>query len=447
MGNNTISPNRNPVRLPTDTSAQSRTEQTNRTQQASGASALTTAEKPASNTIRDEVDRSQTQRGIEGGPAANTPNPGSGVLPFQVADLLPADVQGSGPKGPARPEVANLLATYGKERLGRPAERLARWGAIMHDRIATAASAHGGDVGKVVDGMIDKDIRRQVFLLEGGLKFYKKAYPELEPQLVKVKALEDVLGHVKGTSTMLALAKDKGAPKAVIDVLQHHADDARTRLETLVKQEWMPDESGQVPAIADLLNTFESVDWMSYKDDKSFVRKEFSRRLKKMGAVPYKMDELQGDVGVHELRRNLRWVPIYAEALDGLVQHDADNNPVKAYEPLLKEDISSSKYMNLPEADFEKKPVTVSKSLYAANMTLVGAFGALKDRGEEIEEIALAYKEAGLAPDYESAEHMALDLLGLDASEPATLRQEAGKLYQELSDNDLFKAMRKDYKG
>lgn len=446
MGNNTISQNRSPVRLPNDP-VQTETAETSTQQTTNATEVAQTQRGNGGQVVRDSVDHSQTPRDVGNGPAANTPNPGSGVLPFQVADLLPADAKGSGPKGPARPEVANLLATYGKERLGRPAERLARWGAIMHDRIATAASANGGDVGKVVDVMIDKDIRRQVFLLEGGLKFYKKAYPELDAQKIKVKALEDVLGHVKGTSSMLALAQAKGAPKAVLDVMQHHADDARGRLETLVKQEWMPNADGQIPAIADLLNTFENVDWMSYKDDKSFVRKEFSRRVKKMGAVPYKMDELQGDFGVHELRRNLRWVPIYAEALDGLVQHDADVNPVKAYEPLLEKDISSSKYMNLPEADFEKKPVTVSKSLYAANMTLVGAFGDLKDRGEEIEEVALAYKEAGLAPDYESAEKMALDLLGLDKSEPATLRQEAGKLYDEMSDNDLFKAMRKDYKG
>ncbi len=392
----------------------------------------------------DGMDRDAPARRQPDAAAANTPTGGTGVLPFQVADLLPVDGKGAGPKGPARPEVASMLATYGKGRLGRPAERLTRWGALVHNLITEAA---GGGVSKVVDVMISKDIRRQVFLLEGGLKFYKKAYPELEPLLVQSKALEDVLGHVKGGNTMLELAQETGAPKEVIAVLQHHVDDARGRLEALVEKEWMPDADGQLPAMTTMLNTFESMDWMTGKDDKKFVRKEFARRLKKMGAVPYKMEELQGDFGVHELRRNLRWIPIYAEALDGLVQHDASVNPVKAYEPLLEKDISSSKYMNLPEGDFEKKPIKVSKSLYAANMTLVGAFGDLKDRGEEVEELALAYKEAGLAPDYESAEQLVLDLLGLDKAEPTTLTDEAGKLYDELSANGLFKAMRKDYKG
>ena len=391
MGQGTIRNTRavNTRAVNTAATQRSTSTETPATQDVQATSATTAAENAGTTApaVTDQMDSAPSHR-PQTGPAANTRSGGSGVLPFQIAERLPtaatatvSPAVGQGPDGPPRAEVASLLSTYGAPRLGRPAERVARWGAQVHDRMNAAATAGGGDVSKTVDVMLEKDIRRQVFLLEGGLKFYKKAYPSLEPLLVQAKALEDQLGLVKGTSSMHALAVEKGAPKAVIDVLAHHANTARAALETLVKNEWMPGKDGKIPAIATLVETFAATPWMSYDDDKKFVHKEFGRRLKGIEKVPYDMKQLQGDVGVHELRRNLRWVPIYAEALDGLVQTDPDRNPVKAYKPMLKEEIAESKFMRLPDAEYESKPIGVSKSLYAANMQLVLDFGDLKDRG------------------------------------------------------------------
>ena len=135
----------------------------------------------------------------------------------------------------------------------------------------------------------------------------------------------------------------------------------------------------------------------------------------------YDMFDLQGQDGLHDFRRDLRWLPIFAEALDGLFVLDKGHNPVKEYEKLLisdpadpdfVSDLSTSKYVRLPDAELEDKPVKMSLSLYTANMKGVLDFGKLKDRGEAIENIAHALVHGGDAEDLEEALPVAMDLLG-----------------------------------
>ena len=435
-------------------------------------SARLTAAKPTQPTTADAPKAAAVpmaaQDGMEAARQAQEPPKGAAAA-VSAEQLAPSQrgsagalfrVQYSGKQGPdgtPRPEVSALLKLYGAPRMGRPRERLLTWAAKIQ-----ALVGQGGSPKAIAGRMMDNDIRRQVFLLEGGLKFYKKRYPQLDGQKRVAKSLEDHLGWVSGARDMHALAVEKRAPSAVVAVLKRHVEEKEAALEALVAQQWSPDEDGQVPAIRDLLQTLSETPWDDYQTDKAYCRKELRRRLGKIQEMSelspseggYDMKQLQGDTGLHELRRNLRWMPIYAEALDGAVQLDAKRNPSKHYKKALGTALADSKYVRLPDADHELDPIAISKSLYVANMQLVRDFGALKDGGEAIEELALAYQAAakedphsGLPQDFVGARLAAEQLLGLDPAAYKDVQERGQAIYDAMRDHKLIKKLRKDLKA
>ncbi|MCP4502241.1 MAG: hypothetical protein GY822_19970 [Deltaproteobacteria bacterium] len=182
-----------------------------------------------------------------------------------------------GPDGPARPEVAAFLSAYGAPRLGRPRERVLRWAAKVHELVSETAG-QGKDAAGVVDVMMDKDIRGQVFLLEGGLKFYQERYGDpIRGQKDSAKALEDLLGAVKGAKDYQKVGREHQVPASVQKVLDQAVLDSRGELDSLAKDRWMPDEHGQIPALKELVDTLQNTPWEDYDTDKQTVHGELAR--------------------------------------------------------------------------------------------------------------------------------------------------------------------------
>ena len=119
---------------------------------------------------------------------AQAPKPAGQAATFGGAgSLTPGDVQAEGTPGAAiaaqleamgfseqdtagmRPGVAELHAKYGvASAMGRPRERILTWTALIDERL------QGFDTPEALTtNIIEKDLRRQIFLLEGITKLYK----------------------------------------------------------------------------------------------------------------------------------------------------------------------------------------------------------------------------------------------------------------------------------
>ena len=338
------------------------------------------------------------------------------------------------------PAVAALLKQHGVD---GPVDRNFERVLVPAAKIDTLLRSES-DPDKLVDLVMSKDIRRQVFLLEGIAKLYGNIHgKDAERVYVGAKALEDQLGKVSMTRSNLATAEKVGADPKAIAILKADADAARGELKALITAEWMPDAKGRIPGLRDAVEDWGEAKWGSYDKDVKKVREELSRRLEKLENTPYDMGELED--GVHELRRQLRWFPIYAESLDGLFQLDDTVNPIKAYEPLLQAPIATSKYVNLPGADREKDPILIPKSIYCGLMQLTLDLGALKDAGEPIHFLRDAYARAGVA-DGPVAEKM-VEKLFVGVADEHEILAGAAKLYEEMKQNGLVRAVRHAVEG
>jgi polyhydroxyalkanoate synthesis regulator phasin len=334
------------------------------------------------------------------------------------------------------PEVAQLLQRYRVDGpVDRPFERV-----LVHTAKIDEILRSEPDADKLVDLVMSKDLRRQVFLLEGISKLYSDIHgKKAEAVYDVVKKLEDQLGHFSMTKSNLATAEKVGADPAVVALLRKDMESSRAALKDLLVDEWVPDAKGRIPALRDVVEEWGEAKWGSYEKDVEKVKGELSRRLSKLEATPYDMKDLEN--GVHELRRQLRWFPIYAESLNGLFQLDDTTHPIKAYEPLLSADIAKSKYVQLPDAAREQDPINVSKSVYCGLMQLTLDLGALKDSGEPIHFIRDAYVRAGVSRDAAAAEK-AVAKLFTGVADEGTIHADAQRLYDAMKKNGLVRELR-----
>jgi hypothetical protein len=357
---------------------------------------------------------------------------GAGVMRFNLDAIL--DNKGRPKQNP--PAVAALLSTYKVDGpVDRPFERI-----LVPTAKIDAILRSEPNADKLVDVMMSKDLRRQVFLLEGAAKLYTDIHGKpAERVYLGAKALEDHLGQLSLTTSNLATAEKIGAHPKAIALLKTDKENARAALTALVKAEWMPDAKGRIPALRDVVEDWGEAKWGSHDKDLSKVRGELSRRLEKIENTPYDMNELE-DGGVHELRRHLRWFPIYAESLDGLFQLDDTVNPVKAYEPILQAPVATSKYVNLPAPDRERDPIAIPKSVYCALMQTILDLGALKDAGEPIHFLRDAYARAGLGDAASIKADVAKLFVGV--ADESEIHAGAHKVYNDMKRNGLVPALR-----
>ncbi len=356
---------------------------------------------------------------------------GAGVMRFNLEALL--DKKGRLTEN--TPDVAALLSRYKVDGpVGRPFERV-----LVHAAKIDEVLRGESDPDKLVDLIMSKDLRRQVFLLEGVSKLYTDIHGKpAERVYLSAKALEDQIGHFSMTRSNLATAEKVGANPKAIALLKSDMEASRQDLKKLVTEEWIPDAKGRSPGMRDVVEAWGEAKWGSADKDLKNVKAELSRRLEKIENTPYDMNDLEG--GIHELRRQLRWFPIYAEGLNGLFQLDEGQNPIKAYEPMLREPIATSKYVTLPPAERESSPVELPKSLYCALMQLTLDLGGLKDAGEPIHFIREAYVRAGVADERGATRDVAKLFTGV--ADEDEIHAGAYTLYEAMKKNGLVRELR-----
>lgn len=362
----------------------------------------------------------------------------------QVSSRLPVAKNGKEPKLDANlPAVAVFMQRYGMDGVApRPLERVLVHAAKIHDIIA--AGPQGDlDLDALVEHVMKVDLRRQVFLLEGIGKVYERRYDEAGETGEAAKELEDALGGLSATRTNLAYAQHVKAPADVIAHLEKAERDAKKDLKKVLTDSWLPDAKGRAPALKELVKDWGEAKWDDYASDKKYLRGELVRRLVKVSDTSFDMNQLE--TGIHELRRQLRWFPIYTEASNGLLQLDTTKNPVKHYEPMLTVQLATSKYVDLPDDSREVGAIHISKSLYTALMKLTLDLGGVKDAGEPVEALFMAYQATGKARTLDDAKQQVFKLIGGDKIDH-DVHDNAKKLYAEMKEHKLVEKLAEQVK-
>ncbi len=224
----------------------------------------------------------------------------------------------------------------------------------------------------------ESDMRTPLFSGEALFRMYKDTFPQLGQGESGMKSLEDAIGAYHQPST----------------VKEHEA--AVQRLTSLVKSDWAPNAQGKSPVIERIINTLAKTNLGN--DDTALMKKAVYKQIRDVGEKKFDMGQLQGREGIHELRRQVRWISYYNQLAN-----------------------TGGAPMNL-----------VPKSMMDAVSLVHSGLGDIKDRGEEAEKLARQkVEDSGGAINYHQALEQVEKELGPKYA-MATLKAEGQKIYDQF---------------
>ncbi len=105
---------------------------------------------------------------------------------------------------------------------------------------------------------------------------------------------------------------------------------------------------------------------------------------------------------VHELRRKIRWLSIYPQALQGVFQFDDKIITAPHLNKYLIPEIINSPFNQLPESANNKNKILLNKNYFLALSWMISELGKLKDQGLNLSGLIEAMKETDSIKDDEA---------------------------------------------
>jgi hypothetical protein len=134
---------------------------------------------------------------------------------------------------------------------------------------------------------------------------------------------------------------------------------------------------------------------------------------------------------VHELRRKLRWLSIYPQALQGVIKLYETKSTANELKKYLTDEIVSSPFNQLPESKNIKNHLFLEKNHFLALSWMIFELGKLKDKGLKITALKDAFQEIAFLKDEEAITE-AYRVLGEEYPKMETLLNQAGIVAEDF---------------
>ncbi len=274
------------------------------------------------------------------------------------------------------------------------------------------------------------DARTPLFMLEALARLYsslhnKKKFTRLKDQL---KLLEDGFGQVDyyASYAKIFLAH----PTVPVHLREYMQAQTREKLQhvndVLATKSWV----GETPQrFKKIRKSLKKIDWLKpqpeAKSIREFYKNEIDSIRKAIKESAGRFTEMEEQV--HELRRDLRWLSIYPQALQGMIQLADSGQRDTATEKYLVSEIVQSKFNVMPDAGDNSWFVLLEKNHFYALSWMIAETGKIKDEGLEIFAVAEALMQTeGLSQ--EVAYHRSFEVLGVPPSRMQDLLARASQI-------------------
>ncbi len=240
--------------------------------------------------------------------------------------------------------------------------------------------------------LFENGLRTPMFMLEATARVYEKVYDnkDLEKRKEQIKLVEDAIGAVDYYNAYaIELATNLKIKPKIIDYLHKQKELKLAELNKILEDEnWLDGKR-----IEKIKSTLNDIKWLSEKDEFAKIKKFFAKAVEKinefMTETTFDFDHVEDDI--HELRRRLRWLSIYTQALNSVFKYAESNEKVTDYlKKYSTQETINSKFNILPTALKFEKPIDINKNYFFALSWIIAELGKIKDEGLRV----LVLKEA-----------------------------------------------------
>jgi len=294
--------------------------------------------------------------------------------------------------------------------------------------------------------LFQNDFRAPLFQLEALARIYSSTGPDkkkFDKMREKFKLLEDILGSIDYFDAYGKLFfNNEKIPEDVKSYFSHKEQQAVSKLNKLLKSEgWL--NGKQLEKINhDLKKTGWKDKDKQHKRLLKFYRSEVEEIMDfaKDGKVAF----TDVESGIHEFRRKLRWLSIYAQALQGCIMLVGVEQEELELENYLTDSVLCSPYNRLPPVEDKKlHPLLLSKYGFFALSWMIEQLGILKDRGLGLLALSEAIKETEGIKSEKDAILQAKKYLGNKAPSIDDVLKEANKITKQFFSDRILKNLLK----
>jgi len=287
------------------------------------------------------------------------------------------------------------------------------------------------DLDSVLDKLIEKNSRSRLFELEALLQVYEGEYHEALANFLseQIKPLEDELGRWIDKREALQFAEIVQASPSVLSFLKGQEQSQREQLKRFLVEKGFHGKLKKHSPLIQLEEALDQVDWSGKKSDRKLVLKSLRHRLKELENEDYDMRSLEG--GLHEFRRDLRWIPIYLRSFNDLFQ--LDKRPLPEARVAADDPISKNPYSKISHPrDSVKFPILFPRLGFWSLNKAIEQLGKVKDIGKMEELFAKALRSTGEARSQKEASARARELVKKHPDYAPVVRT-ASSLYRSLT--------------
>ncbi len=273
--------------------------------------------------------------------------------------------------------------------------------------------------------------RTPLFMLEGLAKMYaefhnKKKFGKIYDHF---KSLEDTIGAIDYYD-MIAndLVSNKKIPVEIINYLHAQSREKIQSLnELLTENDWLlPDKS----RIARIKKKLSEADWLNEEDEIKAIVDFYGESIYEIVEftenTSHHFDNMEDDV--HELRRKLRWLSIYPQALRGSIQLGNNNTIPKHLKKYCTKEITTSLFNKMPEQGMAQYTLILEQQYFFALSWMIAELGNIKDSGLHVIAIKEALQQTTPSITDEAAFKKTYQLLGTSQPKLDLLLEKAGTI-------------------
>ena len=233
-----------------------------------------------------------------------------------------------------------------------------------------------------------QNARTPLFMLEGLSRIYKKMHGKKKFSKLNTlfKDFEDRLGSIDFYDGFYhEFENDKRMPDLIVSYVNDKKEEALKLLgEDLKETKWIGKNKKRISKI---IKKLDKIDWLDDKEDAREILKAYQHYVDKI-TRKYQVNkihftDLESDV--HELRRELRWLSIYPQALLGLMQLTSEAEPQEFLKKYLTPEIVNSPYNVMLDGSGLPDHIILNRNYFFALSWMIAELGKLKDSGLKIE--------------------------------------------------------------
>ncbi len=238
------------------------------------------------------------------------------------------------------------------------------------------------------------------------------------------KGLEDGIGQYDKWNGIYQEAVSEKADAATLARLKKTRDDALVTFTKMLTSKGWRTEGGKKTRMTEIEEFLQKFPWQSRKGDREVIFKRLSKELGDIAETTYDMKKLEYGDGVHELRRDIRWVLMEQTTLNGVVilKDRGTKCPIPAYADILNDqDAASTRYAQLSSSALEPYACKLSPCVVIAAAKAVDDIGEIKDAAEK-----------------------AVNIAGDSDVVPVALQAKAQAIYDEVRKNKLIETFQSE---